>query len=339
MKAVVLERLGGPEVLEYRETDDPSPSSDECVVRVAATSVNRIDTWIRKGVYKVPLPHILGVDIAGEVEVAAPSRGINKGERVVVYPAITCGACEYCLEGLENMCVKRQLIGHTRNGGYAEKVAVPAGNLVRLPGSVSLEEAAALPTNFLTSWHALVTRAGIKPGNVVLVVGAGSGVGYAAIEIAKLSGATVIATVGEDWKEEKAYELGADFVINRKKKDVAEEVKAYTNGRGVDIVFEHAGSAFFETALRSLAINGSLVTLGATTGQEVKLDIRSVYMRHIKIIGVGMGTRRELLRLLDLVAKKKLKVVIDREYPLAKASEAHARMENSENFGKILLKP
>lgn len=338
MKAVVLNRTGPPEVLEYTEVQDPKPSSGEALVRVAAAGVNRIDVWIRSGLYPVKLPHVLGVDVAGTVE-EDTTGNFSPGERVLIYPSVGCGTCELCVSGEEQICSRMVRLGQHRWGGYAEKVVFPSRALVRVPDGLELDEAAAIPVNFLTAWDALVRAARIGPNDRVLVVGAGSGIGYAAIQICKLFGSTVIATVGSEEKVEQAYRIGADLVINRRRSDVKEEVMRFTGGKGVDVVFEHAGRDFWDTALSVLGVKGRLVTMGATTGQNVGIDIRAVYNRRQAILGAGIGTKADLIRILDLFARRRLRAVIDRTYRLSEAAEAHKRMEASEHFGKILLKP
>ncbi|MCS7142481.1 MAG: zinc-binding dehydrogenase [Aigarchaeota archaeon] len=340
MRAVVLERQGGPEVLSYREDAPiPVPKSGEALVKIAAVGLNRIDVWIRKGLYKVNLPLILGADISGHVESSSDGGQVGRGDAVVVYPIVTCGSCEPCLVGREDACLKRSMIGLNRDGGYAEFVTVPERCLVRLPGTIDPVEAAAIPINFLTAYHMLICGASLSAGETVLVVGGGSGIGYAAIQLARLIGATVITTVGDDWKVERAYEIGADLVINRKKSDVTEEVKKFTEGKGVDVVFEHAGSDFWNTAIRCLKQTGRLIVGGATTGSNVNVDVRDLYMRRLTVVGSGFGTKADLMRIIDLFVRKRLRVLIDRTYPLKDASKAHARMENSEHFGKILMRP
>ncbi|MEN3047354.1 MAG: zinc-binding dehydrogenase [Candidatus Caldarchaeales archaeon] len=337
MKASVFERPGGPEVLETKEVELPRRPG-EAVVRVEATGVNRIDVWLRSGLYPTKLPLVLGVDVAGTV-LEDPSGAFRPGDRVLVYPNVGCGRCELCAAGEENLCPKMERVGQHRWGGYAEMVSVPSRALVEIPFNLSFEEAASIPVNFLTSWDALVRAAAIRPTDTVLVVGAGSGVGYAAIQIAKLHGCRVIATVGSDDKVEAAFKVGADHVINRRKSDVVKEVMELTNGRGVDVVFEHAGKDFWQTALRSLGLKGRLVTVGATTGQDVGIDIRALYNRRHHVIGAGVGSKPDLLRLLRLFSEGRLRALIDRVFRLEEAREAHRRMEASEHFGKIILKP
>lgn len=338
MNAVVLERYGPPDVLEYRDVADPVPAEGEVLVRVAAAGVNRVDVWIRTGKYHVKLPHVLGVDVAGEV-VSSTVPHLRRGDRVVLFPDTPCGRCRYCLTGRFQLCRNGSRLGSTRWGGYAELVAAPASSAIPLPSGVSLEEASALPVNYSTAWRALVTDAAIGPGMWVLVVGGSSGVGVAATQIARLSGASVISVVGDDWKEEKAYKAGADLVINRKKKDVVEEVLKKTGGEGVDVVLEMAGTPFWEKALQCLAPGGTLVVVGATAGDQVSFNVRPFYRKYQRIIGSGMGTQGEFLRIINLFSQGKLRPVIDRVFSLKDASEAHRRLEAGGHFGKILLKP
>ncbi|MEM3669330.1 MAG: zinc-binding dehydrogenase [Nitrososphaerota archaeon] len=338
MKAAVIENVGGPEALIYKEVTEPVPGPGDSVIRVEAAGVNRIDVWIRTGLYKVPLPAVIGCDIAGIVEKPGdPSFSV--GDRVVVYPEVGCGRCIYCVSGRENLCQNMKRIGQNIWGGYAEIAVVPSKSLLKIPDSMTLQEAAAIPVNFTTAWGALVSSAGIGPGMSVLIVGGGSGVGYAAIQIAKLSGAYVVTTVSDDSKVEKAYQLGADLVINRLREDVVEGVMRATDNKGVDIVLEHAGASFWPTALKVLAPGGTLVTVGATTGQDVAINVRELYRKRQKIVGSGLGTKAELMKLLELVSKHRLRVIIDSVFKLSQAAEAHRRLESNKHFGKILLIP
>lgn len=338
MKAAIIEKVGGPEVFVYKDVAEPVPGPGDSVIRVEAAGVNRIDVWIRTGLYKVPLPAVIGCDIAGIVE-RTNDPMFSVGDRVVVYPEVGCGRCIYCVSGRENLCQDMKRIGQNIWGGYAERAVVPSRSLLKIPDALSLQEAAAIPVNFTTAWGALVSAANIGPGMSVLIVGGGSGVGYAAIQIAKMSGAHVITTVSDDSKAEKAYQLGADLVINRLTEDVIEKVKQATDNRGVDIVLEHAGASFWPTALKVLAPGGALVTVGATTGQDVAINVRDLYRKRQRIIGSGLGTKAELMKILELVSKRKLKVIIDSIFKLSQAAEAHRRLESNKHFGKILLVP
>ena len=342
MRAAVLERQGGPEVLEVKEVKDPEAGPYDVLIRVKAIGVNRIDIWIRSGLYKVELPRIIGVDAAGVVEElgrGAEEYGLSPGDRVVVDPAVYDDKCSYCAIGYTSLCENHKLLGFSLDGTYAELLKIPTRNVHKIPDNLSFEEAAAIPVNFLTAWHSLFYRAKVKAGDTVLVVGAGSGIGYAAIQLAKLAGASVVTTVGEDWKAEKAREVGADYVINRKKEDIAQRVMEFTEGRGVDVVFEHAGKDMWEQAIKSLKPGGTIVFCGATTGDTTQVNIRYLYRRQLNLLGAYGWNRDALPKLLELFRQKKLRVVIDSVMKLEEAPQAHRRMENSQHFGKIILIP
>jgi NADPH:quinone reductase-like Zn-dependent oxidoreductase len=341
MKAVIFSEHGGPEVLRYTDVAEPAIGPNEVLVRVRACALNHLDLWVRGGLpgVSIPLPHILGSDIAGEAaQVGAHVQGVEIGEKVLLSPGISCGHCPQCLAGNDNQCRHYTLFGYMVDGGYAEYVRAPAVNVIPMPEGRSYEQAAAVPLVFLTAWHMLITRAGLKPAEDVLILGAGSGVGSAAIQIAKVAGARVIATAGSEEKLAKAKELGADEVILHSKQEIATEAKRLTNRRGVDVVFEHVGQATWEQSIRSLAVGGRLVTCGATTGWEGKIDIRYLFSRHLSILGSYMGSKAELYSVLELVGRSLLKPVIDTTIPLAHAAEAHKRLERREQFGKIVLR-
>ncbi len=341
MKAVIFSEHGGPEVLRYTDVPQPSTGPNEVLVRVRACALNHLDLWIRQGLpgISVPLPHILGSDIAGDVaSVGAEVKGLKTREKVLLLPGISCGNCAQCAAGQESQCREYTLFGYMVDGGYAEYVKAPAVNAIPMPPSLSYEEAAAVPLVFLTAWHMLITRASLKPGEQVLVLGAGSGVGSAAIQIAKVAGARVIATAGNEEKLAKAKELGADETILHSKQDIAAEVKRLTDRRGVDVVFEHVGEATWEKSIRSLAVGGRLVTCGATTGYEGKIDLRYLFTRQLSILGSYMGGKAELFSVLALVASGAVKPVIDKIFPLERAAEAHKHLESREQFGKVVLR-
>ena len=341
MKAIVYATQGGPEVLQYKEVADPQISPSEVLVRVRACALNHLDLWLRMGGpnLKVPLPHIPGSDIAGEVaQIGDKVTNVKVGERVLLQPGISCGQCASCLCGQDSMCPSYTLFGQGVDGGCAEYVKSPAVNCVSIPEKLSFEEAAAFPLVSLTAWHMLIGRAKLQPAETVLVLGAGSGVGSAAIQIAKAAGARVIATAGSDTKLEKARELGADAVINHTTQKIADEVKRLTNRRGVEVVFEHVGQATWDNSVRSLAVGGRLVTCGATTGFDGAINIAYLFTRHLTILGSFMGSKAELFPALELLRRGLLKPVIDVVLPLEKCAEAHKRMENRDLFGKIVLK-
>lgn len=341
MKAVIFHQHGGPEVLTYEDVPDPSIGPTDVLVTVRACALNHLDLWVRRGLPGRPavLPHIPGSDISGVVAaVGAAVTRVKPGERVVISPGVSCGQCPACLRGDDNLCRQYEIIGgYRRDGGYAEYVAVPEVNVIPLPDEISFVEAAAFPLVFLTAWHMLVTRARIKPGEDVLVMGAGSGVGMAAIQIAKLFNARVIATAGTDAKLEKARQLGADDVINHSTSDILDEVKRLTDRRGVDIVIEHVGSAVFDKCVLSLAPGGRLVTCGATTGYEATVDIRYLFSRQLSLLGSFMGSKGELMEAFRFFVAGRLKPVVDRTFPLVEAAVAHRLMEERQHFGKIVL--
>ena len=340
MKAVRFHRHGGPEVLQYEEAPEPKPSNDEALVRVKACALNRLDIWARNGLpnVRIPLPHISGSDIAGVVEWVPPEeRFLQKGAEVIVNPGIGCGRCDKCLLGIDDQCRFYTIVGYGTDGGYAELVKVPRSNLVPKPEGMSFTEAASFPLVFLTAPHKLLTKARLGPGESVLVLGAGSGVGSAAIQIAKLCGATVIATAGDDGKLSKAKALGADHLINHRSQDIAEEVRELTGNRGVDLVVHHVRTTTWEKSVKSLAKGGRLVLCGATTGAEVTTDLRYVFNRELTIYGSFMGSKGEVLKVVELFRAGRLKPVVDSTFPLARAGEAQARMEKSQHFGKIVL--
>jgi NADPH:quinone reductase-like Zn-dependent oxidoreductase len=341
MKAIVYAEHGGPEVLKYTDTPAPVIGPGEVLVRVRACALNHLDLWLRRGVpsLKIPLPHIPGSDVAGEVaRVGAGVTNVKVGERVMLQPGISCGQCEKCLAGEDSLCRDYKILGEMVDGGCAEFVKAPAINCVAIPEGVSLENAAAFPLVSLTAWHMLITRAKLKPAETVLVLAAGSGVGSAAIQIAKASGAWVIATAGSDAKLARARELGADQTINHSTQKIATEVKRLTGRRGVDVVFEHVGEATWNESIRSLVPGGRLVTCGATAGYNGNIDIRYLFTRQIALLGSFMGSKSDLLAALEFLKRGLLKPVIDVVLPLEKCAEAHRRLENREQFGKIVLK-
>ena len=339
MKAVRFHSHGGPDVLRLEEVADPVIGPGEALVRVRACALNHLDLWQRRGLRRVtiPLPHIPGSDVAGEV-VAANGGSVAAGTRVMVQPGVSCGHCLACLSGDDNECPQYEVLGYRNHpGGYAELTKVPSQNLVPLPDTIPFVDAAAFPLTFVTAWHMLITRARLQRGEDVLVLAAGSGVGQAAVQIARLTGARVIATAGSDTKLERARALGADEGINHHTQDIAEEVKRLTSRRGVDVVVEHVGAATWAKSVRSLARNGRLVTCGATTGGDAGLDLLALFSKRLSIIGSYMGTKAELVRAAQHFFAGRLKPVIDRTYPLAEAAAAQQRLEESGQFGKIVL--
>ncbi len=342
MKAVRFHRFGDLDTLVYEEVPTPKAGPGEVVLQVKACALNYLDLWIRQGVpaYKIQLPHIPGSDVAGIVAEVGPGvEGISVGQRVVIAPGLSCFRCAYCLSGRDNLCDHYRIFGAGTDGGYAEFAKAPAANLIPIPDGISFEEAAAFPITFVTAWHMLITRAALKPGQDLLVLAGGSGVGSAAVQIGKLAGARVIATASTQKKLDQARQLGADLLINYAERDFSREVFKMTKGRGVDVVFEHVGPATFGKSIVSLAKNGTLVTCGATTGPTTELDLRHVFWKDLSILGARTGTRAEMETVARLVGERKLKPIVDSVYPLSKAREAQEKMQSRDLFGKVILTP
>jgi NADPH:quinone reductase-like Zn-dependent oxidoreductase len=338
MKAVRIHEFGVPDVLRYEDVADPQPRKDEVLVRVRACAMNHLDLWVRKGLPGVKLPHVLGSDIAGEVaEVGEYVTGFKAGQRVLLAPMHFCNHCAKCVAGLQNQCPEFTVLGNLVDGGNCELIAVPAVNVIPIPDSLDFVQAASVPLVFLTAWHMLVGRAGIRQGQTVLVLGGGSGVGIAAIQIASLFHARVITTAGDEKKLEKARALGADHGIDHYKQKISQEVRRITNKEGVDIVVEHVGAATWEESMKSLKPGGTIVTCGATTGPNAAFDLRFVYSRQLSFLGSYMGTMGELYEVLGHVFAGRLKPVVDRTFPLKEARSAHEYMEKSQMFGKVVL--
>ncbi|HKP46684.1 MAG TPA: zinc-binding dehydrogenase [Pyrinomonadaceae bacterium] len=342
MKAVIFKQHGGPDVLEYTDFAEPGIKPNEVLVQVKACALNHLDVWARGGLpgIEIPLPHILGNDIAGVVRQTGELVGwVQPGDDVMLHPGVSCGHCVECLSGRDNLCPDYDIIGYRRHGGYAELVAAPGVNVIAKPRNLNWSEAAALPLVTVTAWHMLATRARVEPGETVLVHAAGSGVGSIGIQVAKLFGAHVIATAGSEDKLQKAKELGADETVNYSNTDWPRQVRALTNRRGVDVVFEHTGAATWPGSTASLKPNGRLVTCGATSGFAAETDLRQVFYRHLTILGSFMGSKSELLQAMKFIETGKIKAVIDRELPLADARRAHELMEDRAQFGKLVLVP
>ncbi len=338
MKAVRIHQFGGPEVLIYEDIPEPPLRKDQVMVRVRACSLNHLDIWVRKGLPGLKLPHILGSDIAGEIaEIGEYVSGFKTGQRVLVAPMHFCGHCEKCLEGLQNQCRAFTVLGNGVDGGNCELIAVPPASVIPIPDSLDFVQAASVPLVFVTAWHMLVGRAGMRPGQTVLVLGASSGVGIAAIQIAKLFRCRVITTAGDEAKLVKGKELGADFGINHYLQKISEEVRRITNKEGVDIVVEHVGAATWDESVRSLKSGGTLVTCGATTGPQVAIDLRHLFARQLSLLGSYMGTMGELHEVLGHVFAGRLKPVVDRMFPLNEIRAAHEYLETSQMFGKVVL--
>ncbi|MGH9352815.1 MAG: zinc-binding dehydrogenase [Terriglobia bacterium] len=342
MKAIRIHEHGGFDVLRHEDAPVPEIQSGEVLVQVKACALNHLDLWMRGGVegWKPSFPHILGSDVSGAVAGTGPlTSRVKTGDRVLLCPGISCGQCEFCWKGADSACRSYTVLGVKVDGGYAEYVKAPEANALPIPGNLTFDEAAAIPLVFLTAWHMLVTRIGLKPGEDVLVIGAGSGVGSAAIQVAKLIGARVIAVAGSEQKLEKARALGASEGINHTRQSIKEEVRRLTAKRGVDVVFDHVGEAVWEDCFDSLSTLGRFVTCGVTTGHQVTLNLQSLFGRQRALFGSFMGGKWELAEVLKHIAAGKLKAVIDSSFPLAEAARAQQRMESRDFFGKILLHP
>lgn len=342
MQAVTFHEPGGPDRLRLEEVAEPTIGPEEVLVRVRACGVNRLDILARTGRVgaRVPLPHISGSEVAGEVvRVGERVSGLSAGQPAAIAPYLNCGRCEYCLAGEETICLRGDILGLVSQGGYAEYVKAPASHVLPLPAGLSFDDAAAVTLAATTAWHMLMARARVRAGEDVLVLAAGSGVGSAAIQIARLAGARVIATAGSADKLARARDLGAAELINHREQDFLQEVRRLTGRRGVDVVVEHVGSETWEKSVACLTRGGRLVTCGATTGGEGRVDIWQLFAKQIALLGSYGGTRAELGQVLRLVARGDLHATIDRVLPLAAAAEAQQIMEERKQFGKILLRP
>jgi len=342
MKAIRFNSFGGAEVLKYEDAPTPTIGPVEILLQLKAAALNHLDIWVRSGQREksIPLPHIPGSDGAGIIaQVGSDVHHLKTGDRVLIAPGLSCGVCAKCLSGKDNLCSLYRVLGTKEDGTYAEFVRIPAANAFPIPEGLTFEEAAAIPLVFLTAWHMLVTLAKVQPGEIVLIHAAGSGVGSAAIQIAKMLHAEVITTVGSPAKMAMATQLGADEIINYTTHDFTEEVRKITEKRGVDVVFEHTGAATFEKSITILTKGGRLVTCGATSDYIAKLDIRYVYSRHQTIYGSWMGGRGELTDVLKFFGGENnyLRPVVDKVFPLKDAAAAQRRMEERLSFGKIVL--
>jgi len=341
MKAVVMEARGGPEVLRLTEVPTPEPGPKEVRIRVKAAALNHLDVWVRKGVAspRLPLPHILGADGSGVVDAVGPGvTAFAPGDEVVVNPGLSCGRCERCLAGEDNLCPRYEILGEHRFGTYAEYLVVPEANLLPKPKNLSFEETAAIPLTFLTAWQMVVDKLQVRPGEDVLVMAAGSGVSVAAIQIAKLFGARVIATAGSEEKLRKAKELGADETVNYTHPDWYKEVRRLTGGKGADKVVDHTGALYFEGVIRATANGGRIAIAGASSGYEGTLPFAHVFFRQLSILGSTMGSKSRLFPILRFVEQGRLKPVIGQVLPLEEAAEGHRLLEERRIFGKVVLR-
>jgi len=338
MTAVRIHSHGGVEQLRIDELDVPKPGSRRVLVQVKAAGLNHLDIWVRQGLPGVHLPVVMGSDASGVVaEVGSEVTRFAPGDRVLAQPGSGCGLCQACCSGRENYCPNYKILGEHTNGVQAEFIEIDEAHLLHLPLNIDFEQGAAVPLVYLTAWEMLVRKSGVKPTDTVLVVGASSGVGSAAVQIAQAHGARVIATAGAA-KLEKARALGAAFVLDHYQQDLAKEVKRITGGRGVDIVVDHVGSATWQASNRSLAKGGKLVVCGSTTGYQVNLDLRFLYIRQQSILGSTTGSPGDLFPILQLMEAGKMRGVVDKVFPFTEVAQAHQYLETGQQFGKVILR-
>jgi NADPH:quinone reductase-like Zn-dependent oxidoreductase len=336
---MVLREHGGPEVIKLEQLPVPEPGPGEVRVRVRAVALNHLDIWVRRGgpAFKLEYPHRLGSDIVGELDALGPGATGQVGAKVVVQPGLSCMRCAACLGGHDNLCRFYKILGENTQGGYAEYIVVPQVNIAPYPERLSWAQAAASVLPFLTAWQMLVHKGQVTPSDTVLVQGAGSGIGVAAIQIAKLHGARVIATAGTDEKLARAKQLGADEVVNYTTGDFVAEARRLTDKRGVDIVIEHVGGDVFEKSIRAVRNGGRIVTCGATAGFHPNIDLRQIFFRQVEVLGSTMGSKADLLTVLGHVAAGRLSPVVDTVLPLERAADGHRMLEERRAFGKVVL--
>jgi NADPH:quinone reductase-like Zn-dependent oxidoreductase len=339
MQAMVLREHGGPDVIRREELPIPEPGPGQVRVRIRAVALNHLDIWVRKGgpAFHLEYPHRLGSDIVGTVDAPGPGTKAAVGTKVVVQPGLSCGTCVACLGGHDNLCRFYKILGENTQGGYCEYIVVPEGNLAPYPERLAWPQAAASILTFLTAWQMVVHKARVAPGDTVLVQGAGSGIGVAAIQIAKLYGARVIATASTEDKLARAKQLGADETIDYTTTDFAAAARALTGKRGVDAVIEHVGGDTFVGSIKAVRNGGRIVTCGATAGFHPPIDLRHIFFRQIEILGSTMGSKADLLAVLAHIAAGRLQPVVDRVMPLAAAADAHRVLEDRAAFGKVVL--
>lgn len=341
MRAVYIEGFGGPEVLRFGERPTPEPGPGEVRVRLLAAALNHLDVWVRRGVAnpRLTFPHVLGADGAGMVDAVGP--GVSeawRGKAVVLNPGVSCMRCEACLMGQDNLCPDYGILGEHRDGTYAEYVVVPEVNLVEKPENLSFEEAASFPLTFLTAWQMVVDKLRVQPGETLLVMAAASGVGVAAIQIAKLFGARVIAAAGSEAKLARARALGADEGVNYREPSWHKRVRALTGGKGVDAVADSTGKAFWEGVIKATKNGGRIALVGATSGYEAVTPLGHVFFRQLTIYGSTMGPKARLFKIARFFESGAFKPVVDRVLPLEEAAKAQRILEERQASGKIVLK-
>lgn len=340
-RAVLFEEVGPPETLQVSQIATPEPGRGEVLVRVKACALNGFELMIRRGTYQPykELPHIMGGDISGVVEAYGPgcAETVEVGSHVLLYYVIACGQCEPCLRGQPNTCLTYGYLGAKYKGGYADYVVVPEGNLIAIPRDFDLIKAAAFPLGYTTAWHQLITRGELQAGEWVLIMGAGSGIGTAALQMSKITGAHIIATAGSDEKCESLRAMGAHHAINYRTQNLVDEVRRITGKRGVDIVFEHIGGEIFGEIVRCVTRGGRIVTCGGTAGYDVTMNIAHIFHKQLSIIGSNSGTKWETERMIPYLATGELDPIIDSVFSLEDAAKAHQHLEDRKAFGKVVL--
>jgi NADPH:quinone reductase-like Zn-dependent oxidoreductase len=341
MKAAFFREHGGLERIEYGDLPDPVPGPGQVRVRVRAGSLNHLDIFVRNGIPGIPvaLPHVMGSDGAGVVESVGPGvTRVSPGDEVVLNPGVNCGDCEFCRMGEHSLCTTFHLLGEHVAGTFAEYVVAPAINAWPRPAALSWEESAAFPLTFLTAWRMLVSKARVRPGESLLIIGVGGGVAVAALQIAKLLGLTVFVTSGSGEKLARAKELGADAGIDHSATDFAREVRKLTGKRGVDVVLDSVGKATWRQSIAAAAKGGRLLTCGATTGTDPQTDLGRIFWNQLTVFGSTMGTHAEFAEMLRIFRDGKVKPVVDAVFPLGKARDAEQRLEEKRQFGKIVIR-
>jgi NADPH:quinone reductase-like Zn-dependent oxidoreductase len=340
LKAVRIHEFGNADVLKIEEIDAPKAGPGEVTIAIKASGLNHLDVDVREGISRFPVsfPHTMGIEVAGDIiEIGDGVEGWSIGDRVNPYVMAPCERCEFCRTGRESICVQPGFISFSTGGGYAEQVAVKAAQLIKIPDSVSYEEAAATQVAFGTAWHMLFTRGRLSAGESVLVNAVGSGIGSAAVQLARHLGALVIGNASSQEKLDRATELGMDFGINRLDEDIAARVMEITDSRGVDLVFEHVGGEMFQASIDSMSKDGRLVTCGGHAGEVVDFDIIPFFRAQKSVIGSFAYTREEADRCYALAARGAIKPLVHAAFPLEEAAEAMRMMERREQFGKIVL--
>ncbi|MDH3215622.1 MAG: zinc-binding dehydrogenase [Candidatus Krumholzibacteria bacterium] len=341
MRAIYFEKHGGPEVLEFGVLDDPCAGRGEVLIEVKATSLNHLDLFVRRGLpgIEIPLPHVPGCDASGVVaDIGVGVTDFVVGDRVLVNPSLACGWCEYCIRGDASLCRSFGVIGEHRWGACAERLVVPQENVIKIPDTMSYDDAAAVPMVFVTAWRMLITRGELRASEDILIMGAAAGVGMACIQIAKISGARVFAAAGSAEKLELCRRLGADVLIDYRQEDVLQKIRRETSGRGVDVCVDYVGKDTWITSLRTLTKGGRLLTCGATTGYDPQTDLRHIFYRQLKVIGSTTGTRNDLLAALKLIFAGKMKPAIGQVFDLERTADAHRLMEARKVVGKVVIR-